>query len=350
MVGREGLVHCQSLGRPVLQRCLSRPCVFAEFQHLRATALISPGTTPLVCPVDSLVNTHPSPPLGTNVTMMTLDPCAWRYVLTQDDLASFRSDVVGAGEIASTTYNYFYCQVIRVSAQCFISTASKSGKTRCGERSDKTDSDPEEVARARPPKDKPAPRSESSLLQKLKSETLPYARCAWCDETPKTRSMLEEHYYAIHHVCYRHHVVHLRQCSRLSWERSCDCGMLVPFLLIECFFEKGVGAHSCPRRDPRKRRTSVWYLSVQMQPEGVLLLFGSCHPNSTVQDSRPRSGTKFFGVFAFCWPYFRKLRSRGGWGSGEAPASRCSSPRDRSPKIKGASHGPFTPCDSFWDL
>ena len=30
---------------------------FAEFQHLRATALISPGTTPLVCPVDSLINT-----------------------------------------------------------------------------------------------------------------------------------------------------------------------------------------------------------------------------------------------------------------------------------------------------
>ena len=39
-------------------------CCFAEFQHLRATALLSPGTAPLVCPVDSLVNTHPSPPLG----------------------------------------------------------------------------------------------------------------------------------------------------------------------------------------------------------------------------------------------------------------------------------------------
>ena len=60
--------------------------------------------------------------------------------------------------------------------------------------------DPEEVARARPPKDKPVPRSESSLLQKLKSEALPYAHCAWCDDTPKTRSMLEEHCYAIHHV------------------------------------------------------------------------------------------------------------------------------------------------------
>ena len=60
--------------------------------------------------------------------------------------------------------------------------------------------DPEEVARARPPKDQPVPRSESSLLQKLKSEALPYAHCAWCEETPKTRSMLEEHYYATHHV------------------------------------------------------------------------------------------------------------------------------------------------------
>ena len=32
-------------------------CVHAEFQHLRALALLSPGTTPQVCPVDSLVNT-----------------------------------------------------------------------------------------------------------------------------------------------------------------------------------------------------------------------------------------------------------------------------------------------------
>ena len=114
-------------------------CVFAEFQHLRATALISPGTTPLVCPVDSLVNTHSSPPLGTQVTMETLDPCAWRYVLTQDDLASFRlktrSDVVGTWEIASTTYNFFYCQVkIRVSAHCFTSTTSRSGSLIVGSR------------------------------------------------------------------------------------------------------------------------------------------------------------------------------------------------------------------------
>ena len=82
-------------------------CVFAEFQHLRATALISPGTTPLVCPVDSLVNTHPSPLVGPQVTMKTLDPCAWRYVLMQDDFRlQTRSDVVGTWETASTTYNF----------------------------------------------------------------------------------------------------------------------------------------------------------------------------------------------------------------------------------------------------
>ena len=107
-------------------------CCFAEFQHLRAAALISPGTTPQVCPVDSLINTHPSPPLEVEVTMETLDPCAWRYVLTQDDLASFRlttrSDVIGTWEIESTTYNHFYCQVkIVVSAHCFASTVSRKG-------------------------------------------------------------------------------------------------------------------------------------------------------------------------------------------------------------------------------
>ena len=170
MVGGEGLAYRQSLEDQFCRDVYQDLCVFAEFQHLRATALVSPGTTPLACPVDSLVKTHPSPPLGTQVTMETLDPCAWRYVLTQDDLASFRlkarSDVVGAWEIKSTTYNYFYCQVkIVVHAHRFTSSISTS-----------------------------------RLFQMLKYEDPPYARCAWCDETPKTRSMLEEHYYEIHHV------------------------------------------------------------------------------------------------------------------------------------------------------
>ena len=34
-------------------------CEFIEFQHLRAVAQLSPGTTPRVCPVDNMVNTHP---------------------------------------------------------------------------------------------------------------------------------------------------------------------------------------------------------------------------------------------------------------------------------------------------
>ena len=53
-------------------------CAFAEIQHLRATALVSPRTTPPVCPVGSIINTHPAPPLVTEVTVKTLDPCAWR--------------------------------------------------------------------------------------------------------------------------------------------------------------------------------------------------------------------------------------------------------------------------------
>ena len=85
--------------------------VYAEMQHLRATALVSPGTTPLVWPVDSIVNTHPVRPLVEEIIVRTLDPCAWRYVLNQDDLASFRlkvrSDVIGTWEIKSTTYNHW---------------------------------------------------------------------------------------------------------------------------------------------------------------------------------------------------------------------------------------------------
>ena len=81
------------------------------------------------------------------MALETLDPCAWRYVLTMDDLASFRlkarSDVIGRWDIASTSFYHFYCKVkVRISAQCFTQPASKSGKSYNGEQSDKVDSVP----------------------------------------------------------------------------------------------------------------------------------------------------------------------------------------------------------------
>ena len=79
VAGREGLVHRQSLGRPILQRCLPGSVCF------RWVSTCTCHSTDL-----SRDNTHPAPPLDSQVTMKTLDPCAWRYVLTQDDLASFR--------------------------------------------------------------------------------------------------------------------------------------------------------------------------------------------------------------------------------------------------------------------
>ena len=93
------------------------------------------------------MNTHPSPPMRDQLTLETLDPCAWRYVLTMDDLASYRlttrSDVIGTWEIVSTTYCHFYCKVkVGISAQCFTHAASKSGKSYNGEQSDKVDSAP----------------------------------------------------------------------------------------------------------------------------------------------------------------------------------------------------------------
>ena len=60
--------------------------------------------------------------------------------------------------------------------------------------------DPDSVSQAIPPGDKPVPRSTSLLLDQLRQERVPYSHCAWCEETPKTRGMLEEHYYDIHHV------------------------------------------------------------------------------------------------------------------------------------------------------
>ena len=52
-----------------------------------------------------------------------------------------RSDVVGTWEIASTTYNHFYCQVkVIVSAHCFNSTVSKSGETHFSQQMEEEDS------------------------------------------------------------------------------------------------------------------------------------------------------------------------------------------------------------------
>ena len=126
-------------------------CVHAELQHLRAIALLSPGTTPLVCPVDTLVNS-PTKPLQSDGVMQTLAPCSRQYVLNMDDLARFRlkarSDVVGTWAIAFTTLNNFYCQVkINVTTQCFTPTTSKSGASYCAERSDKVDSTPVNLTR-----------------------------------------------------------------------------------------------------------------------------------------------------------------------------------------------------------
>ena len=121
-------------------------CSHAEFQHLRALALLSPGTTPQVCPVDSLVNTSNKVPNGDTVTVQTLSPCSWRYVLSMDDLASLRlkarSDVVSAWEITATNFRHFYGQVkLKVVTQCFTPAISKSGATYRAEKSDKVDSE-----------------------------------------------------------------------------------------------------------------------------------------------------------------------------------------------------------------
>ena len=61
--------------------------------------------------------------------------------------------------------------------------------------------DPDAVSTNEPqPGAGPIPESPSPLLSQLMRESIPYAHCAWCKETLKTRSMLEEHYYDIHHV------------------------------------------------------------------------------------------------------------------------------------------------------
>ena len=76
--------------------------------------------------------------------------------------------------------------------------------------------DPDEVTRAVPPEKRPVPRSDSLLLQRLKHDELPYAHCAWCPETPKTRSMLEEHYYTCTMLSCSHPAAHLRRFQTIT--------------------------------------------------------------------------------------------------------------------------------------
>ena len=49
--------------------------------------------------------------------------------------------------------------------------------------------DPDSISKALPPGDVPVPNSPSILLEQLMQESTPYSHCAWCLETPKTRSM-----------------------------------------------------------------------------------------------------------------------------------------------------------------
>ena len=60
--------------------------------------------------------------------------------------------------------------------------------------------DPDTIPKEPPPEDEPVPNSPATILAQLMHNSIPCSHCAWCTETPKTRSMLEEHYFETHHV------------------------------------------------------------------------------------------------------------------------------------------------------
>ena len=110
----------------------------------------------------------------------------------------------------------------------------------------------------------PVPESPSPLLSQLMHESIPYAHCAWCTESPETRSMLEEHYYEIHHVVLQcsHYVVHHRQRSKELQLRQANFGSFsqghVP-LRTGMEYEEGkkiLGAMCVVRED----KTREWYV------------------------------------------------------------------------------------------
>ena len=96
-------------------------CAFAEMQHLRATALVSPGTTPS-CMSSGQHCQHTS---GT--TIGKRDNCEDTQPMCLEICTQAR------WEIESTTYNHFYCQAKIIVSGCgFTSAISKSGKTYWG--------------------------------------------------------------------------------------------------------------------------------------------------------------------------------------------------------------------------
>ena len=90
-------------------------------------------------------------------------------------------------------------------------------------------------------------------------------------------------------------------------------------------------ARGCP--------VAVWFMSSQFYCTGFMLA------------SRLKSGTRVFGVFAFCWPYSGSYDQGAVGGAGEPSGSPVllslrSIPRD----LGGVPWAPSPPGESFWDL
>ena len=107
-------------------------------QHLPAAAMISPSTALQICPVDSIVNTHPVRGTVDQMTLELLDPCIWKHVLTQEELATFRlnsrSDVISTWQVDTTAYAFGSHYQVKITVTgCGLKKAlSKSKRTYLG--------------------------------------------------------------------------------------------------------------------------------------------------------------------------------------------------------------------------
>ena len=76
-------------------------CRHQEMKHLGASAMISPGTTPQACPVDSIVNTNPWRDYVEEVTVDLLDPCVCGSQLQWIPIRSGINPQIGSTEFKS---------------------------------------------------------------------------------------------------------------------------------------------------------------------------------------------------------------------------------------------------------
>ena len=191
-------------------------CVHAELQHLRALALLSPGTI-FYCQVKVEVVTQCFTP---TLSKSGASHCAEKSDKVDSAQVKHTRTLLLPAHLTGLTHIAFRAlkrdtSSARGAAKAYRESQSRIYKLEApmylgvGEGIDSLDFHadlsalkaihPDETHDC-PSNSRPVARSDSPLLQKLKQGEATYAYCAWCPAALPTRHKLEEHYLVAHQV------------------------------------------------------------------------------------------------------------------------------------------------------